>query len=172
MAPPSRGRGVRTLMWGCSDAPTVGQWGLEAKGHSKYGAPPHTHTASWTGGGSGRRGHGWDRTRLRASRVHVGAPGGRYPPGSWNQWSFNHRPLGLASNCPHWLPLWPRPESKHLLHAHPLGLSQSLPPSTQPAAHAWLPAQLPCPHHSRGARTDISVQMAVVCLAWVASEVN
>lgn len=31
-------------MWGSSDAPTVGQWGLEAKGHSKYGAPTHTHT--------------------------------------------------------------------------------------------------------------------------------
>lgn len=160
----------------CGDPRTPRLWASGAwrpKGTASMVLPhTHTHTASWTGGESGRRGHGWDRTRLGASRVHVGAPGGRYPPGSWNQRSFNHRPLGLASDCPHWLPLWPRPESKHLLHAHPLRLSQSLPPSTQPAAHAWLPAQLPCPHHSRGARTDVSVQMAVVCLAWVASEVN
>lgn len=136
------------------DAWMPGLWASGAwrpKGTGSVEHPPHTHTACWTGRESGRRGHRRDRTRLRASSMHAGAPGGCCPPGSWNQRSFNHRPTGLASNdCPHWLPLWPRPESERLLHAHPLRLSQSLPPTTQPAAHAWLLPSFSAPTTAEG----------------------
>ena len=136
-------------MLGCPDCGPVGLGDQRAQ--EVWSTPTHTHTACWTGRESGRRGHGRDRTRLRASRMHAGAPGGCCPPGSWNQRSFNHRPTGLASNdCPHWLPLWPRPESERLLHAHPLRLSQSLPPTTQPAAHAWLLPSFSAPTTAEG----------------------
>lgn len=113
------GQRSRNTHVGMLGHPAQGQWGLETKGHKKCEHPAHPLPAEQ------EEKSGLEGTRMGqdSAQSFLGCacwgPMWCCPPGSWNQLSFNHTPMGLASNdCPHWLPLWPCPESERLLHAH------------------------------------------------------
>lgn len=142
----------------------VGQWGLETKGHKKCGAlPRHTHCLlnrrrKWAEGT--RMGQDSAQSFLGCMLGPTGAA--HLAPGT---------SCLLTTHPWAWLPMTGLTGSHfgHVLSQSvcctPTRAESASPPSTQPTDHAWLPAQLPCPHRGRGARTDARVQMAVVCLA-------